>query len=350
MKVIRLKGEQYTSFLKDPATRAELKKSFFDQHGPCVFQKPNGRILAVVRADPGVPEQGAEVDVTEAAPAEVVEERAEVSDEQMAAQARSIKRQKNSGQMKSVPSPKGCKCKDWPWRDGTAQPRDDRGKPTAHHPKCAFARMYERQKGSQVKTVVHGATLTPRIQRAVEPKETGTVKPSVVGRTASPTVKLGKEKPLDKIPHPDKCPKCKDFTKSKKMDQDQHHPTCVYFKKYKAITIARVSIGKPAHVPREDHAFLLFDVDDQEAKRPAEAAEIEEARRRLRDEGAAFVEVDGKDYLVMRADGEAIEPLEGKPAQETTGETVPELSDTEPPPADEEEEDPALEGEQIPAE
>lgn len=337
MKVIRLKGQEYTEFMHNPAARAEIKKSHWDKYGPTLFMKPNGRILAVLRADPGAPQHQGEVEVieTSAEPRELTESDAET----IAAQARSIKRMKNSGQMKSVPSPKGCKCLTWPWPEGTERPRDERGKPTTHHPKCAFALMYERQKGAKVSVVHHGPTLAPRIHRAVEPKSIE-ARPTLTATAKSPTAQI-KEKPLDKIPAPDRCPKCKDFTKSKKMEQDQHHPTCIYFKKYKAITEARKAIGRPAHL-ETGPAFLLFDIEEQTAKRGAEPSEVEEAQRRLRDEGSPFAEVDGKDYLVMKADGESIDPAPGEPQHTMTAhiidapndETPDGVHDTEPPSAE----------------
>jgi hypothetical protein len=121
------------------------------------------------------------------------------------------------------------------------------------------------------------------------------------------------------------------------MEQDQHHPTCQYFKKYKAISVARAAIGKPAlepepAVPSKKNPVFLINLDTQEVVRKAEPEEIEEGQRRLRDEGTAFVLVDGDDYLLAFEDGSSLEPAEPDP-QAAAG-------DTEPPgPRTDEEED-----------
>ncbi len=85
---------------------------------------------------------------------------------------------------------------------------------------------------------------------------------------------------------------------------------------------------------------MLFDLDQNAVVREAESDEIEEGRARLRDEGTAFAEVDGKDYLLMFEDGSTVDPAEpetglrGKSGDDDVAATGEEAADTQPPPPD----------------
>lgn len=319
MKTVRLLRADYTRFMTNrDGARHEIKKSSFDLHGPVRLASPGGRFIAIVRTDPG--------DAPEAR-----EETSEhVSSDTMEAQAQSMKRMKNSGLVGHAPSPKACKCSAWPWDD---RELDEKGKPKRHHPKCALGKMWERQKGGKITSVPGGPTLEARIHKGTKPHDVSREKPQLMGKPGK-AMKL-KEK-IQKIPHPDSCPKCSSFTKSKRMEQDQHHPTCEYFKKYKALSIARANAGMPAPKP-DEKAIKLFDLESQAIVRDAEHDEIEEAKTRLRDEGIALCEVDEKQYLVCYEDGTSIDPAPDTSGAAGLDEEVPEplseASDTEPPPA-----------------
>jgi hypothetical protein len=319
MKTVKLLRSDYTRFMTNrDGARHEIKKSSFDLHGPVRLASPGGRFIAIVRTDPGEAPEAREAT------------NEHVSSDTMAAQAESMKRMKNSGLVGHAPSPKSCKCAAWPWEDREV---DEKNKPKSHHPKCALGKMWERQKGGKVKSVPGGPTLEARIHRGSKPHDTSREKPQLMGKP-SKAMKL-KEK-IQKIPHPDSC-KCAIYTKSKRMEQDQHHPTCEYFKKYKALSLARASAGMPAPQP-DEKVMKLFDLEKQAIIRDAEPDEIEEARARLRDDGIALCEVDEKQYLVCFEDGTSIEPAEGEAAsgkgQAASGDESDEQAfDTEPPPA-----------------
>lgn len=318
MKVIRLRGTDYTEYVKNiNGAKHKLNKSLWDEFGEVRITNPSGRFIGIVRRDPGpAPEQSDVIDTDADGVTEGV----------MVAQADNIRRMKNSGHVgaSNVPKPRACKCKDWPWED---RHFDDKGKPQEHHPKCAFKKMYERTKGHKITHVAAGPTLEPTVHKAGKISNPAITRGRLQG-TPQKADKL-REK-TDKVPVPDRCPKCKDFTKSKKMEQDQHHPTCEYYKKYKAITLARASIGKPA--PKAEPLQLpvmLMDLESMEVVREAEPDEIAEGRQRLRDEGTAFAEVNGVMYLCMYEDGTTLEPAEGPPA---TADTEPPAADPEPQP------------------
>lgn len=321
MKTVRLLRTDYTRFMTNrDGARHEIRKSSFDLHGPVRLASPGGRFIAIVRTDPGE------------APEKTEETSEHVSTDTMAAQQQSMKRMKNSGLIGHAPSPKACKCAVWPWDE---RELDEKKKPKHHHPKCALGKMWERQKGGKVKSVPGGPTLEARIHRSAKPSDVSREKPQLMGKPGKAT-KLKGEK-IQKIPHPDSCPKCSGFTKSKRMEQDQHHPTCEYYKKYKAISTARASAGMPAPKP-DEKLVKLFDLESQAIVRDAEPDEIEEAKISLRDEGIALCEVDEKQYLVCYEDGSSIEPAEGLPTPNDEGDTddegedEEEVSDTEPPP------------------
>jgi hypothetical protein len=319
MKTIKLLRNDYTRFMTNrEGARHELKKSAFDLHGPVRLASPGGRFVAIVRTDPGdAPEKSEETEE-------------HVSTDTMAAQLQSMKRMKNSGLVGHAPSPKGCKCAAWPWEE---RELDEKRKPKSHHPKCALGKMWERQKGGKITSAPGGPLLEARIHRSGKPSELSREKPHLMGKPSRPTMKLKGDK-VQKIPHPESCPKCVNFTKSKRMEQDQHHPTCEYYKKYKALSLARASAGMPAPKP-DDQRIMLFDLEQQAVVRVAESDEVEEARNRLRDEGIALCEVDERQYLVCYEDGTTIEPSEGEPlVSNLEGESDPVLgSDTERPPA-----------------
>jgi len=331
MKIIRLVGEDYTRYMKNlDGFKHQMKKALWDAHGNVRITGPSGRFIGIVRQDPGNADTSAREEVVH-----------EASDQQMNAQADAMKRMRLSGHVKSAPSPRSCKCAAWPWPEKQGpRPLDDRGKPAAHHPKCAYCKMWERQKGHSIKNVAAGPTLEPTIHKAGKVVNHNVTRGRLEGHPnkAAPL----KEK-TEKIPHPDVCPKCKDFTKSRRMEQDQHHPTCVYFKKYKAITAARAALGRPTPAPEpampsKKNPVFLINLDTQEVVRKAEPEEIEEGRRRLRDEGTAFVHVDGDDYLLAFEDGSSLEPAEP--------DTQAAAADTEPPgPRSDEEEYTDAEGE-----
>jgi len=301
MKIIRLRGSDYTEYMKNIGNaRHKLNKSLWDEFGQVRITNPSGRFIGIVRQDPGEAPSSDGIDDIES----------EVSDGVMEAQADNIKRMKNSGHITRAPSPRSCKCKDWPWDD---RELDTKNKPVSHHPKCAFKRMYERDKGHKIVQVVAGPTLEPTIHKAGKVTNPAINRARLQGKPKSAD-KL-REK-ITKVPMPERCPKCKDFTKSKKMEQDQHHPTCEYFKKYKAISHARAAIGKPMPKPEPlDLPVMLLSLDTMVVVREAEPDEIAEGRRRLRDEGTAFAEVDGEHYLCMHEDGTTLEPAEGEQVQ-----------------------------------
>lgn len=340
MKTIRLRGEDYTRYMQNPNNdRHEIKKSYFDEFGPVRFTSPSGRFIAVVRSDPGA---------LEAAP--VAEEHDTVSEEVMDAQAASIKRQRNSGLMQRAPKPRACKCKDWPMPDGKERELDASGKPKAHHPKCAWAKMYQRMTGNSIVNVPAGPTLEPKIHKAGKITNPAKVVPRALGTPG----KSERTKPkVSGVPRPESCAKCKDFTKNRaalaeeeKLGIVQHHPTCEQYKKYKALSIAQKATGvKPAPVVTKDppkEKVMLWDLTTQDVVRKAEPDEIEEARAHLRDEGIALCEVDGSQYLVAFESGESIEPAEpfeapGSGLQVPKASSLePQVSDTEPPGPDNE--------------
>ena len=304
MKTIRLQGEDYTRYMQNKnGARRAIQKSYFDEFGPVRFTQPSGRNLGPpVRIDPGEagPEDEAIVTTAEES----------VSEERMEAQSDAIRRQRNSGHVLRAPKPRACKCKEWPWPEGQSQERDSAGKPTNHHPKCAFNKMYERQTGNKIAHVAAGPTLEPRIHRAGKVTNHASSKAHSLGKPSG--AQRVKEK-IQKVPHPDRCPKCKDFTKSKKMEQDQHHPTCEFYKKFKAISGARANAGMPAPKPEPVSSkikIVLWDLDTQEAVREAEPDEIQAAQVALRDTGTPIVVVDEASYLVMHEDGTSLEPAE----------------------------------------
>lgn len=328
MKTIRLRGEDYTRYMQNlNNARHEIKKSYFDEFGPVRFTSPSGRFIAVVRSDPG--EMDAQSSVETSSESETV------SEATMDAQAKSIKRQRNSGLMQRAPKPRACKCKDWPMPEGQGREVDAGGKPTAHHPKCAWAKMYERMTGNAIVNVPAGPTLEPKIHRAGKIVNTAKVVPHALGNPG----KSERTKPkVSGVPRPESCAKCKDFTKNKASLREeaelgivQHHPTCEHYKKYKALSLAQKATGvKPAPVVKESpkDKVMLWDLTTQDVVRKAEPDEIEEARARLRDEAVALCEVDGNQYLVAYESGESIEPADPLPP---SAEEDPAQSDTEPP-------------------
>lgn len=334
MKVIRLAREDYTPFIKNiNGQRHAIKKSLFDEYGPVRIASPGGRFVAIVRNDPGP------------APTERQENREDgvMTEEQMQAQNEGMRRMKNSGHVARAPSPKSCKCAAWPESEGHERERDDRGRPKQHHGKCAFRVMYERQSGGKLVTVAANSTLEAKIHHAGKVTNTAAPKSRLMGKP-SKAEKI-KEKP-NKVPGPDNCLKCRDLTKNKKMLAEEaelgatlHYQLCEYYKKHKAIIIARKNAGMPIITQAEASAkkVMVFDLDEGVIVREAEADEIKEARERLRDEGTAFCFIDEKDYLLMNDDDTTLEPAEGEPqkqqAIDTSHEDSQETSDTEPPPA-----------------
>ena len=331
MKFHRLVGADYTAYMKNMnGDRHRIQKALWDLYGvPFRVTNPSNRFIGIVRADPGEP------------PGDVIETEAEsVDDDVMEAQAANIRRMKNSGHVSAAPSPKSCKCKEWPWPEGQSQPLDERRKPTAHHPKCAFKKMYERAKGHKITHVAAGPTLEPTIHKAGRVTNPAVSRGQLQGKPAKAD-KL-KEK-ANKVPGPDRCPKCKDFTKSKKMLAEekelgvvQHHQTCEYYKKYKAISHARKAAGLPPlkEAPPPKLKAHLMDLETMEVVREAEPEEVEEGRRRLRDEGVAFVEVDGEQYLCMHEDGTTLDPADPADPEDGVAGQAPDdegSADTEPP-------------------
>lgn len=309
MKFLKLIGTDYSEFRQNiGGARHRIKKAAWEMHpvGRCRIVGPNGRVVAFVNGDPGEA-----ADESQAA-ADVV-----VSETQMAVELDVMKRIKNSGHLTAAPHPKNCKCKLWPGKQDLTL--DNRDWPKHHHEACPFRMVYARQRGGVIKNVsaspVHDAT----IHHAQKPVNTANPKPFLTGRRNDATSKLGKK--IDVVPGPEGCPKCSGFTKSKTMAKDQHHPACVYFDKYLAISKAQTEAGvKPDS--KKDSRPYLYDLRTQKAVRAAEPDEVAEARARLRDESAALCKVDGVMYLVMNLDGGQLEPA---------SEVINTHSDTEPP-------------------
>lgn len=333
MKVIRLLGEDYTRYMQNrDHARHEVKKAYFDEFGPVRITNPQGRFIAIVREDPGpVPET-------------VTDEAELVSTAKMDAQVSYQKRQRANGLVNRAPSPKACRCAQWPWEE---RQLDERQKPKEHHPKCALKKMWERQSGVKMTSVPVGPTMKATIHHAGKVTNPSAAKPRLMGKPESAkTVKAPK---IDKVPHFSNCPKCSQFTKSKKMAQDQHHPTCEYFKKYMALSAAQAKVGivsRPEPIDLKKNPVKLFDLENQQIVRDAEPEEVTEGRERMRDDGMAIIEIGEGDekqsYLLMHEDGTALDPAEpeaprGKPEDET--------ADTVPPPDNvNEADDPDLQG------
>jgi hypothetical protein len=106
------------------------------------------------------------------------------------------------------------------------------------------------------------------------------------------------------------------------MAKDQHHPACVHYAKYLAISKAQTEAGVKPDTKKDQRPYL-YDLRTQKAVRIAEADEVAEARQRLRDESAALCKVDGTLYLVMMLDGSQLEPAPEAAAIETTADTEP---------------------------
>ncbi len=329
MKTIRLLGADYIRYMKDiDGSRHEVKKSLWDAYGVefggVRLTNPQGRIVGQMREDPGP------------APERVENDDDEVSDATMLSQQESMQRMKNSGHVQRAPSPRSCKCASWPASEKDPVALDEKGRPMNHRRTCAFKGMWERQKGGKVKTVAAGPTFEASHRPAGKIKNHASATPSLMGKPGS--AKKIKE-PQTKVPHFSNCPKCSQFTKSKKMEQDQHHPTCEYYKKFKALSLARKSVGLGApEPPKPDlkkNPVKLFDLEAEELVRDAEPEEIAEAREKLRDEGAAIIIIgehdEAKSYLLMHEDGTSLEPAEAK-VVESEGEHA----DPEPPPPDSE--------------
>lgn len=321
MKTVRLKGSDYSKFMKNvDGYRDSTKKSLFDAYGPVRIAGPSGRFIAVVHSDPG---EGAVIDVApeQQAPAEVDEGT-------MMKQAQSMKRLVNSGNAQQTPNPRSCKCASWPLVEGEEIEKDERGRPVTHRRACAYRKRWE-QKSFHHKTQTPTGVLAPRIHPTTKPVNSSVPKPSRIGRN-NPTMKVKTK--LDKIPSPANCPECGSWTQTKKHQAqypNQHHPICKHFKKYLTLSTMQKAAGIPQAPPvktKVERQAFLFNLKTQEQVREAEAEEIVEARRRLRDEGAALCSVGDEEYFVMYGDGEQVEPLEAEPE---------EASDTEPPPADE---------------
>lgn len=331
MKVIRLARADYTPYVKNiNGQRHAIQKSLFDEYGPVRIASPGGRFVGIVRTDPGP------------APTERQEhsEDGVMTEEQMQAQNEGMRRMKNSGHVARAPNPKSCKCAAWPESEGHERERDDRGRPKAHHRACAFRVMYERQSGGKLVTVAANSTLEAKIHPAGKVTNTASPKSRLLGKPGK--AEKIKEK-VQKVPHPEGCVKCRDFAKNKKMLAEeaeigsvQHHQLCEYYKKYKAICIARKNSNMPAPTPKPTTKTVkVFDLDEGTVVRDAEAEEIKEARLRARDEGTAFCFIDEKDYLLMYEDDTALEPAEGDPQKVEEVEATGEHADTEPPSEDE---------------
>lgn len=327
MKVIRLARADYTPYVKNiNGQRHAIQKSLFDEFGPVRIASPGGRFVGIVRQDPGP------------APTERQDhnEDGTLTEEQMQAQNEGMRRMKNSGHVARAPNPKSCKCASWPESEGHERERDDRGRPKQHHKACAFRVMYERQSGGKLVTVAANSTLEAKIHHAGKVTNTAAPKSRLMGKPGKPE-KI-KEK-TTKIPAAEGCPKCRDFTKSKKMLAEEaelgvvlHYQLCEHYKKHKAIALARKNNGMPPVSAAK--RVMVFDLDEGAVVREAEPEEIKEARQRLRDEGTAFCFIDEKDYLLMNDDDTALEPAEGEPQViDTSHEDSQEVSDTEPPPA-----------------
>lgn len=330
MKTIKLHRDDYTRFMKDvDGAKLEIKKSYFDVNGPCRLAAPSGRFIAIVREDPGG--ESTVVSEEEAAPVE------EISAARQLAQEKAIKRQRAGGLVTRAPSPKSCKCSTWPLTEGETIPTDGKGKPTAHRRTCAWRTMYERQTGMRMSTVPAMPQLKATIHSKVS--NTSVQKPQLMGRPGS--AKNVKDK-IQKIPRPDNCIKCKEFTKTKKMLAEeaelgagpQHHAICEHYKKYKALSLAQKAHGivpKPEPVNLKKNPVKLLSLETQEVVRDAEDDEVIEARRALRDDGAAIITVDDEAYLVMHEDGTSLEPAEAEPEAPVAAEGE-EAADTVPPP------------------
>lgn len=318
-KLLRLTGADYTQFMQNKNNERErFKKAAWDMEpvGPARIVGPNGRIKAHVRSDPG--------EVSDAEP--VAESEAEVSEEVAQAQVDSMKRMKNSGLINRAPSPKACQCKSWPWEERQV---DERGKPKDHHPKCAWYKAWHRQKGMGIKQVPAGPTLVPTIHPQSAPKNTSTVGPRLLG-TSKRAQKL-REKPIKTVPEPESCQQCSGWKKPNRMAQHLHHELCPHFKAHKALYEARQIAGvkaEPVAAPSKTNPACIFDLKTGATLRHAEPEEVEEARRRLRDEGAAFVHLDETDYLVAFQDGMSLEPA---PEEQDAGNTEPPGPDAEEP-------------------
>lgn len=311
MKFIKLVGTDYTEFRQNlHHARHRIKKAAWDMApvGRCRIIGPNGRVVAHVNGDPGETPEGSGI----------TEEGATVSEAVMAIELDTMKRLKNSGHMQQAPHPKNCKCRWWPGKEDVSV--DSKDWPKQHHQACPFGTVYARQRGGIIKHVSSSKTNDPVIHHGGKPVNPSNPKPSLLGRPSGP-VKVGKK--IDEVPPPKGCPKCKDFTKSKNMAQDQHHPGCIYYAKYLAISKAQGQAGVAANTPKgKDERPYLYDLKTQKAVRPAEPDEVAEARERLRDESAALCKVDGTQYLVMLLDGSQLEPAPPE-AIETTADTEP---------------------------
>jgi hypothetical protein len=335
MKIIRLRGKDFTDFMQNrDGVRARMKKMYFDEHGPCRLDRPNGHIMCVVAKDPGL------ATPSEHQPVQVENDDGSFSEvkpdgEGLDAKVEAQKRMRNSGHLKNVPSPKACNCLKWPWDD---RQFDERKKPIEHHPKCAYKRAWERNKGTHMKVVPAGPNLRPQMRHAGTTTNPSVTKPTLSGRPSQGSSL--KVKKSETIPHYSRCPKCSSFTKSKRHEQDQHHPTCEYYKKFKAISLARASVGKPPLEaepvkPTKKNPIMVFDLTTGSVLRRAEPEDIEEAQRRLRDEGSALITIDGLEYLVAFDDGESIEAASPEQAAsgKLQGEHENDHADTEPPSA-----------------
>lgn len=334
MKTVRLRGSDYTRYMKNvDGYRQQTQKSLFDEFGPVRIAGPNGRFIKVIRSDPG--------------DAPTVVERNDVTVDQAKAdkQAEAMKRMKNSGNATRAPSPKSCKCRNWPLTENETVPVDDRGKPTEHRRTCAFKKMWERQSGGHIKTVAAGPTFEASHHKSGSPRNTSNPQPRLMGKTKD-TVKLKNK--TEKVPTPYNCTTCKDWKKPKRMDQEQHHEMCPHFKKYKQLAAAQKAAGvKPApKVEAKQAPLMLFDLEKQEVVREAEADEVIEAKRAMRDESAAIIVIDGKSYLVMYEDGTALEAAAPEPAAEPERDTQPPSPDEEG--SEDEEEEPESEEEPAP--
>ncbi len=325
-KVLRLRGADYTEYMQNKNNdRQKWQKTLWDEapEGPGRIYGPNGRVLAFVREDPGVV---AEV-VAQSTEPEDPRLQSELTDRQVDA----MKRQKNSGMVARAPSPRACHCATWPWEE---RQYDERRKPKLHHPKCAFAKAWMRQKGHGIKQVPAGPTLVPTIHKAGVQRNLAVQGPRHLGSSKSRV--HANDKKVVTIPAPEKCPKCSHFTKSRSMDKELHHPTCQYYKPHRQLRDAQKQQGiVPAPAPSPvKQRIMLINLETQAYSREAERDEVEEARRRLRDEGAPLASVDDEDYLVAFEDGSSLEPAEEETPAPLAPRAEHETSDTEPPTAD----------------
>lgn len=308
MKTIKLRGSDYTKYMKNnDHYRARTKKSLFDAYGPVRIAGPSGRFLSVVHSDPGEAPEAVEV-VEQQAPV--------VSEEKMLKQQDSMKRMAGSGIAIKVPSPKSCKCAAWPVGENEVVERDERGKQTSHRRACAYRKRWELQSFRHQQSNPATKVLEPVIHAAQRPTNSSVLKPARLGKS-NPTQKLKGGK-LEKIPSPEGCPKCGEWTQPRKHREaypNQHHLACPYFKKYLSLSAVQKAAGiapEPAKPEKNRSKVFLFDLKTQEQVREAERDEVEEAAIRLRDEGAALCRVGENEYFVMHEDGEQIQPAEAE--------------------------------------